>query len=82
MSKFAIQNPYFILVVCLMIAVVGVTSLVQMPVDIFQAMNIPLVPPARAVPGGRSVSLMMTVIMGPAAYCVATATMILLRPTT
>jgi predicted membrane protein len=45
-------------------------------------MNIPVVAPARAVPGGRSVSLMMTVIMGPAAYCVATATMILLRPTT
>ena len=43
MSKFAIQNPYFIVVVCLIIAVVGVTSLVQMPVDMFPAMNIPVV---------------------------------------
>jgi multidrug efflux pump subunit AcrB len=43
MSKFAIQNPYFIVVICLIIAVVGVTSLVQMPVDMFPAMNIPVV---------------------------------------
>jgi len=43
MSRFAIHNPYFIVVVCLMIAVVGVTSLVRMPVDMFPAMNIPVV---------------------------------------
>jgi multidrug efflux pump subunit AcrB len=43
MSRFAIRNPYFIVVVCLMIAVVGVTSLVRMPVDMFPAMNIPVV---------------------------------------
>ena len=43
MSRFAIQNPYFIVVVCLIIAVVGVTSLVRMPVDMFPAMNIPVV---------------------------------------
>jgi multidrug efflux pump subunit AcrB len=43
MSRFAIKNPYFIVVVCLMIAVVGVTSLVRMPVDMFPAMNIPVV---------------------------------------
>src|SRR5215475_3435372 len=43
MSKFAIQNPYFIVVVCLIIAVVGVTSLTRMPVDMFPAMNIPVV---------------------------------------
>jgi len=42
-SGFAIRNPYFIVVVCLFIAVVGVTSLVQMPVDMFPAMNIPVV---------------------------------------
>ena len=35
MSRFAIQRPYFIVVVCLMIAVVGVTSLARMPVDMF-----------------------------------------------
>ncbi|HLH15753.1 MAG TPA: efflux RND transporter permease subunit [Bryobacteraceae bacterium] len=43
MSRFAIQNPYFIVVVCLIIAVVGCTSLVRMPVDMFPAMNIPVV---------------------------------------
>jgi multidrug efflux pump subunit AcrB len=43
MSRFAIRNPYFIVVVCLIIAVVGVTSLVRMPVDMFPAMNIPVV---------------------------------------
>src|ERR1700680_1492850 len=43
MSKFAIHNPYFIVVVCLIIAVVGVSSLVRMPVDMFPAMNIPVV---------------------------------------
>ena len=43
MSRFAIHNPYFIVVVCLIIAVVGVTSLVRMPVDMFPAMNIPVV---------------------------------------
>ncbi len=41
--KFAIRNPYFIVVVCLIIAVVGVTSLARMPVDMFPAMNIPVV---------------------------------------
>src|SRR5512136_1124160 len=43
MSGFAVRNPYFIFVVCLIIAVVGVTSLVRMPVDMFPAMNIPVV---------------------------------------
>ena len=43
MSQFAIRNPYFIVVACLIIAVVGVTSLNRMPVDMFPAMNIPVV---------------------------------------
>jgi multidrug efflux pump subunit AcrB len=43
MSGFAVRNPYFIVVVCLLIAVVGVSSLVRMPVDMFPAMNIPVV---------------------------------------
>jgi multidrug efflux pump subunit AcrB len=43
MSSFAIRNPYFIVVVCLFIAVVGVTSLARMPVDMFPSMNIPVV---------------------------------------
>jgi multidrug efflux pump subunit AcrB len=43
MSRFAIRNPYFIVVACLIIAVVGLTSLKRMPVDMFPAMNIPVV---------------------------------------
>src|SRR5689334_20709628 len=43
MSSFAIRNPYFIVVVCLIIAVVGVSTLTRMPVDMFPAMNIPVV---------------------------------------
>jgi multidrug efflux pump subunit AcrB len=43
MSGFAIRTPYFIVVMCLIIAVVGVTSLVRMPVDMFPPMNIPVV---------------------------------------
>src|ERR1700692_2424407 len=43
MSRFAIRNPYFIVVICLIIAVVGITSLARMPVDMFPAMNIPVV---------------------------------------
>ncbi|MBO0797554.1 MAG: efflux RND transporter permease subunit, partial [Blastocatellia bacterium] len=43
MSRFAIRNPYFIIVVCLFIAVIGVTSLVRMPVDLFPNINIPVV---------------------------------------
>ena len=43
MSGFAIRNPYFIVVFCLVIAVVGVTSLARMPVDMFPSMNIPVV---------------------------------------
>jgi HAE1 family hydrophobic/amphiphilic exporter-1 len=42
-SNFAIRNPYFIVVVCLIIAVVGVTSIKRMPVDMFPSMNIPVV---------------------------------------
>src|SRR6202043_3502786 len=43
MSRFAIRNPYFIVVICLIIAVLGVTSLARMPIDMFPAMNIPVV---------------------------------------
>src|SRR6201999_1449068 len=43
MSTFAIRNPYFIVVVCLIIAVVGVSSLARMPIDMFPSMNIPVV---------------------------------------
>ncbi len=43
MSGFAIRNPYFIIVCCLVIAIVGTTVLVRMPVDLFPPINIPVV---------------------------------------
>src|ERR1700722_7960936 len=43
MSRFAIHTPYLIVVVCLLITIVGTVSLVRMPVDLFPAMNIPVV---------------------------------------
>src|SRR5580658_6140177 len=43
MSKFSIRYPYFIIVVCLITCVLGITSLVRMPVDLFPAINIPVV---------------------------------------
>src|SRR6201981_1593442 len=43
MSRFAIRNPYFIIVCCLVIAIIGTTSLVRMPVDLFPDINIPQV---------------------------------------
>ncbi|MEO8128093.1 MAG: efflux RND transporter permease subunit [Bryobacteraceae bacterium] len=43
MSGFAIRTPYFIVVLCLMIAVVGISSMARMPVDMFPTMNIPVV---------------------------------------
>jgi len=41
MSGFSIRNPYFIIVVSLMAAIIGLTSLVRMPVDLFPDINIP-----------------------------------------
>jgi len=43
MSRFSLRNPYFIIVVCLIVIVVGLTSLVRMPVDLFPDINIPQV---------------------------------------
>src|SRR5216683_31689 len=43
MSRFAIQTPYFIVVVALMLAVLGGTAIVRMPVDMFPNINIPVV---------------------------------------
>jgi HAE1 family hydrophobic/amphiphilic exporter-1 len=43
MSRFAIKYPYLIIVVCLITCVVGVTSLVRMPVDLFPPIKIPVV---------------------------------------
>jgi len=43
MPKFALAYPYFIIMVCLVVAVVGVTTVVRMPVDLFPQINIPVV---------------------------------------
>jgi len=41
MPGFSIRNPYFIVVVCLVLVVVGVVSLARMPVDLFPTINLP-----------------------------------------
>src|SRR5579863_10554386 len=43
MPSFSIRHPYFIIVVCLIVCVLGVTGLAQMPVDMFPPINIPVV---------------------------------------
>ncbi len=43
MSGFAIRTPYLIIVACLMIMVLGVSSVARMPVDMFPSMNVPVV---------------------------------------
>lgn len=43
MSRFAINTPYLIIVLCLIVTLLGVVSVVQMPVDMFPTMNIPVV---------------------------------------
>src|SRR5581483_2977291 len=41
MPSFSIRNPYFIVVICLAVLLIGITSLVRMPVDLFPPMNLP-----------------------------------------
>lgn len=43
MSGFSLRYPFFIIMVCLAIAVVGVTTVARMPVDLFPEINIPVV---------------------------------------
>ena len=43
MSGFALRYPFFIIMVCLVIAVVGVVTVARMPVDLFPNINIPVV---------------------------------------
>jgi multidrug efflux pump subunit AcrB len=43
MSRFAIRTPYLIIVSCLIILVLGVSSIGRMPVDMFPTMNVPVV---------------------------------------
>jgi hydrophobic/amphiphilic exporter-1 (mainly G- bacteria), HAE1 family len=43
MSGFAIKYPFFIIVACLVVAIVGTVTLARMPVDLFPPINIPVV---------------------------------------
>jgi HAE1 family hydrophobic/amphiphilic exporter-1 len=43
MPTFSLRHPYFIIVLCLFVCVLGLTSLVQMPVDMFPPIEIPVV---------------------------------------
>jgi multidrug efflux pump subunit AcrB len=43
MPKFALAYPYFIIMICLVVAVVGVATVARMPVDLFPQINIPVV---------------------------------------
>jgi multidrug efflux pump subunit AcrB len=43
MARFSLRNPYLIIVLCLALTVVGLTSLMRMPVDLFPPIKIPVV---------------------------------------
>src|ERR1700760_3297775 len=43
MSRFSIRNPYFIIVLCLAVSILGVTAYLRMPVDLFPNINLPQV---------------------------------------
>src|SRR5580658_4228202 len=43
MPRFSIRNPYFIVVLCLALVVLGVTSIARTPVDLFPPINLPVV---------------------------------------
>ena len=41
MPGFSIRNPYFVVVLCLALAVVGINAIARMPVDLFPPINLP-----------------------------------------
>ncbi|HEY2118024.1 MAG TPA: efflux RND transporter permease subunit [Candidatus Acidoferrum sp.] len=43
MPKFALAYPYFILMLCMVVAVVGVATVSRMPIDLFPEIKIPVV---------------------------------------
>src|ERR1700761_663884 len=43
MPKFALRYPFFIVMLCLMVALVGIVNLVSMPVDLFPDIDMPVV---------------------------------------
>ena len=43
MPRFSIRNPYFIIVICMALAVIGINAFTRMPVDLFPPINLPVV---------------------------------------
>ena len=43
MPKFALKNPFFIIMLCLMVSLVGMVNVVRMPVDLFPRIDMPVV---------------------------------------
>src|SRR5579875_2900388 len=43
MPKFALKYPFFVLMICFISTLVGVVSIISMPVDLFPKINIPVV---------------------------------------
>jgi len=43
MPRFALNYPFFIIMICLVVAVVGITTVVRMPVDLFPQIKVPVV---------------------------------------
>src|ERR1039458_4445732 len=43
MSKFALRYPFFIIMLCMIVAVVGSVTVARMPVDLFPEIKIPVV---------------------------------------
>src|ERR1700731_2306565 len=43
MPKFALAYPYFIIMLCLVVAVVGIATMTRLPVDLFPQIDIPVV---------------------------------------
>ncbi len=43
MPKFALRYPFFILMICLVIALIGTVTMVKMPVDLFPEIDMPVV---------------------------------------
>ena len=43
MPKFALNHPYFIIMICLVVSLIGMVSIVNMPVDLFPSIDMPVV---------------------------------------
>jgi multidrug efflux pump subunit AcrB len=43
MSKFSLKYPYFVIVACLLVCIIGVKSIIAMSVDLFPPIDIPVV---------------------------------------